>query len=799
MGMIDFNMGWRFSKYGEANYSIVNLPHDAMLHEPRDPECDNSYNTGFYPGGKYNYVKKWMFSTELENQQYFIEFEGIYKDASIYINDKLVAERPGGYAGFVVDCTPFINLDEENEIRVVAENSKTPNSRWYSGSGIYRPVWLHTKGGCHIQVNGVKIETVSIDPPTIAIDVACTDGEVDIEILDSGCSLVRATGENVLVELPADKVSLWSEENPALYECKVTLKKNDMVVDESTVNFGIRKVSWSTQGLFINGKETKLRGACIHHDNGVLGACAFSDAEERKVRMLREAGFNAIRSSHNPCSQALLEAADKYGLYVMDEFSDVWYRHKTKHDYASDFDNWFEEDIRSMVDKDFNHPSVIMYSIGNENGETCEERGIELSKRMRKNILEKDSSRVITCGVNFFINGMTSKGKGVFKDEKEKPSKKKKPSNKKRQKLVGSELYNVLISIMGSQINKAGKKSYCDKATVGVFSNLDICGYNYGDIRYLDEARLHPERIIVGSETKPPKIAKNWEMVESLSYVVGDFMWTGWDYLGEAGLGAIGYSGNDANGMIMKKYPYLLSDCGVIDICGWYRPEVWLNRAAWKIIGENPYIGVEPVTMAKQRQLRSMWRKSDAVHSWSWHGCEGWTARIVVYSGAASVELLLNGKSLGKKAVKEKEVHFKTKYVPGQLVAINYDSNGVEIGRDNLKTASDATQLTLMAETNEISANGQDLAYLNIYLTDSEGEIKPAIDKAINVTVEGKGVLQGLGSANPCTEERFTTGRSKTYYGRALAVIRAGYEPGDIYVTVKAQGIGSKTVKIICK
>ncbi|WP_068780446.1 glycoside hydrolase family 2 TIM barrel-domain containing protein [Paenibacillus sp. GM2] len=794
MARTSFNDHWQFWKEGQTEVKEVDLPHDAMIWEQRDPHCDNAHNSGFYPGSKYYYKKIWNIPNQFAGKRLTLEFEGVYRNAVVLINGKQAAERPSGYTTFYVDCTEYVRYGEENEVLVIADNKDTPNGRWYTGSGIYRPVNLIVKDEHHIHINGVKVKTLSHQPPRIEVRIEHSGGGVVIEVYYKGKLMTRANGDCAVMDIPDGK--LWSDETPELYQCKVMLEHNGRIVDEEWVDVGIRTLSWSTDGFLVNGKETKLRGACIHHDNGILGACAFDDAEERRVRLLKKAGFNAIRSSHNPCSRALLQAADKVGMYVMDEFSDVWVVHKQKNDYASDFDKWYMEDLRAMVVRDYNHPSVVMYSIGNEIGEVWEERGIQLTKEMTEVCHRLDDSRPVTCGTNLMLANMAMKGIGVFKvvdvDDKKRPAK----PDKKKFKLVASEFYNILINIMGGMMDRQSKKKNCDKATAEHFSHLDICGYNYGTIRYANEPRLHPERIIVGSETRPPNIMENWRATMNNKYIIGDFMWVGWDYLGEAGIGAIAYSSRSPSGWLLKKYPYLLADAGVIDICGWFRPEVWLNRVAWGTIGNNPYIGVEPVTHAKEKVIRSMWRKSDAVHSWSWHGYEGSPAKIVVYSRAKTVELLLNGKSLGKKPIKEGAALFKTKYLPGELVAVNYDANGKELGKNHLRTGGKDIKLTLDPEKTVLRANGQDLCYVNIYLTDGHGEILPATDRSVHVQVSGAGQLLAIGSANPYTEEGFVSGNHQTYYGRALAVIRVGRNAGLIQVTISADGVEDKTIAI---
>ncbi len=786
----NFNRGWLFSKEGNESMAVsIDLPHDAMLLEKRDPNCTNGMNSAYFPGGKYIYSKKWSIPDEWENKTVTIEFEGIYRKSSVYINGTLAGGRPCGYSNFYVCCDGLLKYGEENEIIVKVNNSEEPNSRWYTGSGIYRDVKLIIGEKTHIDIDGVKISTVSIKPAIINIETAHSGGEVSVEIMYEGKVVEEAKGDNIKLEILDAK--LWNDEQPNLYQAKVSLFEEDILVDEVIETFGIRIIEWASQkGLHINGQEVLLRGACVHHDNGILGACAHKDAEERRVRILKEAGFNAIRSSHNLCSKAMLNACDKYGVYVMDELYDMWYIHKVKYDYVLDFEEWHERDIEAMVAKDFNHPSVILYSIGNEVSETSQERGIKLIKDMQEQIHSLDNSRPVTCGINLLLNGLNSLGVGLYKDDGMELNSKKKEKSKKKQKLNGSTFINVVINRVGKLINNVGRMKFADKATAEAFSILDIAGYNYGSGRYSLDPKKYPDRIVIGTETFPPELAENWAAVERYPNLVGDFMWVGWDYLGESGIGAIGY---ESRGGMSKEYPYLLADSGIIDITGYMRPEVYFSKIVWGQY-KKPYIGVEPLSHSEEKRIFSMWRDSDSIHSWSWNGYENKKARVIVYANAHKVELLLNGKSLGTAKVKSFRAKFNTVYKPGKLTAIAYDVSGKELGSDTLQTAKPETYLTLSPEQDIISTNGKELAYVNILLTDKDGQIKPAIDKSITIAVEGCGTLIGFGSANPYTEETFASTSHETYYGRAQAVLRAGNETGEIKVKVSCDGLESKEI-----
>lgn len=832
MKKIDFNQNWQFSKYGNGEKAItVSLPHDAMLNEERSATCLNGKSTGYFPGGKYKYEKTFFVSNDDFGKTIQIEFEGIYQRAEIYLNGEKIAFNPYGYTGFVLDLSDKLLYGKDNTLTVIADNSGEPSTRWYSGSGIYRPVSLYIGNKTHIEVDGVRVYTVSSTPAIIRVETIATGGVAEITIEKDGKHIISASGNDIEIEIP--NALLWSADEPNLYTCIVILKENGAVVDTRSVNFGICHREWSTKGLFINGIETKLRGACIHHDNGILGACEYPTAALRRAKILKEAGFNAIRMAHNPASKALLDACDTIGLYVMDEFVDMWYEHKNRFDYATYFEDRYEEDLSLMIKKDISHPSVVMYSIGNEVTETAEPSGIEYTKKMTEICHKIDSTRPVTCGINMALNVMHFVGMGVYIPEEGDPVRPPEPKNpkalaifqkmaaaqnvqpqkaegdsfdagmaaigmqkdagdKKDGKLVGSEYFNQAMLAMKEAQQNVVKQDFAKILSEDAYSALDIAGYNYAITRYELDKVDYPERISVGSETLPQKIYDNWKYTTACPYCVGDFIWTGWDYLGEAGIGSFCY---DSIGTKDKDYPFLLAGSGIIDILGNCRPEVWLNKAVYGLTNA-PYIGVEPITHAHENHIISAWRYSDAVHSWSWAGCEGRKADIVVYCNAPYVELILNGVSLGKKQTKECQVKFETSYVAGTLTAISYDDDGNVLGKDELCTASSDTVLKLTAEKDTLIADGQDLCYINIDLADENGITKASEDRMLTITVEGEGQLIGFGNAAPCTEEVYTDNVHSTFYGKCLAVVRSTENEGTISITVSADDLSSKTLTI---
>ncbi len=766
---------WYFYRDG-AEPQRVDLPHDAMLTQPRDAACRNAEKTGYFPGGTYRYEKTFSIGEADAERSVVLLFEGVYRHASVLLNSREVARHAYGYTEFTADLTGLVRPGE-NTVRVIVDNRLEPNSRWYSGSGIYRPVRLMIREKEHIE--DLVIRTVSHSPAVIEVS-AKADG-ASVRIYDG--EILVAAGELGRFELPNAK--LWSAEEPHLYTCVVSSAR-----DEVRETFGIRTIEWSAKtGLLINGGEVLLRGGCIHHDNGILGACAFADAEERRVRILKAAGYNAIRSAHNPCSRALLDACDRLGMYVMDEAFDGWYTPKTYHDYARDFEACHEADIAAMVAKDINHPSVILYSLGNEVTETAQERGIRLAGRMARQVHTLDATRPVTCGVNAMLNALSARGIAIYKDSGAyRPEPLPPIEGTAKERKSGSAFFNFVMQnanwitdmISGSRAGGAAIRE--------VAAKLDVLGLNYGSRRYDKDAAAFLERIMVGSETMIHDLPYNWARVKKHKAIIGDFAWTAMDYLGEAGVGDWTYFAAQSGLM-------LTAGCGAIDLIGTPGAESFFQQVVWGLRVE-PYLCVRPVKYARETPHKSRWRFTDAIDSWSWQGCEGERAVVEVFSGAHSAVLYRNGRRIGKKRIRQFRAVFQTRYAPGILEAAALDRDGRELSRTQLRTAGDETVLSVSADKTRLRANGQDLCFLSIALTDREGICKPAADVCIRVAVRGPGRLQGLGSARCKTDEVFDQDTHETYLGRALAVIRAGYRPGEICVTLSADGMAERTIAI---
>ncbi len=600
--------------------------------------------------------------------------------------------------------------------------------------------------------------------------------DVVTEIRD-GDGTVVATGTSPVTVLPGEPAvvrqrvllpepALWSPDSPVLYSATVFLRNGETAVDDDGVTFGVRTLSLDPErGLRINGEPIKLRGACVHHDNGVLGAATIGRAEERRVQLLKEAGFNALRSSHNPMSRAMLDACDRYGVLVMDELTDMWTESKSDFDAALDFPEWWERDVEAMVRKDLNHPSVVLYSIGNEIPEVGRPHGAVWSRRLAEKVRSLDGTRFVTNG----INAMSSV---IGEAKAEAPQ-------------AG---INTMLTDMGAFMDELSTSELVATRTAESYDVLDVAGMNYMEARYELDRELFPRRVIVGSETFPGKIDRLWRLVQDNPHVIGDFTWTGWDYLGEAGVGRVTFADDPTAGQFGAPYPWLLAHVGDIDITGHRRPASYYREIVFGL-RTDPYIAVLRPERHGRELSSTPWAWTDTVGSWSFSGAEGKPVTVEVYSDADEVELLLDGRSLGVAPAGEKNrfrAEFEVTYAPGELTAVGR-TGGEETGRFSLRSATGEVRLGAVADQREIRADGTDLAYVDITVRDAEGEVFVGLDRAVTLSVEGPGVLAGFGSAAPATEESYLDDVHTTYDGRALAVIRPT-GPGWITVTATAEG-----------
>ena len=757
MQKIDINGGWRYRHAEREDWKSVTLPHDAMLSEPRSGDVPGGKNTGWFEGHDYVYDRPLPIHKE-KGVRYVLEFEGVYRNAEVFLNGKEVGEHNYGYTGFYVDITEEAK-DGENVLEVRAYNAEQPNSRWYSGAGLYRPAWLYVLPERHILLNGIRIKTEDYASGKVCIAVQTSHGgPVTAEVLDGETPVASAEGEGELsLHIPAAK--LWGPETPHLYTCRV--RYGEEVREE---RFGVRQIECSAaKGFCINGERIILRGACVHHDNGLLGACAYAYAEERKVKLLQRAGYNAIRSAHNPCSKALLDACDRLGMLVVDEYVDMWYIHKTKYDYATYFEKNWREDLKDIVLRDYDHPSVVMYSLGNEVSETAQKKGIELSAAMRDRVLEFDDTRPVTCGVNIFFNYLSAMGFGVYSDKKAA----KDPKKPKKEKAVGSEFFNKLAGLLGDKTMKLGALLHGSNVfTRGHFAEMHVAGYNYGVLRYKRDVKKYPERVIVGSETFVRDAYAFMETAKAHPALIGDFVWAGIDYLGEVGLGAMEYA--DYAKEFGGGPGWIAAGSGRLDLTGRETGEALYTKVAFGLLPIA--IAVVPANHGKDEHTPSAWTMTNARSSWSWNGCDGKKTRVEVYSCAHTVKLFINSRPVGcKRMKKDCRAVFKVKYEGGCVLAVGYDAAGKELCRTSLATAGEETVLAAVPEAKLLGP--KDLWYVRLQYTDAAGNLKPLARGEVHVEVEG-GELLALGHACPYNEEGYLKDRTDTYYGEALAIVK---------------------------
>ncbi len=803
-----FNDGWRVRPKVNAFSELiggssipwvpVRLPHDAMITEARDPSGNAS--AGYFPGGVWEYQKNFVVAEADRGKRIVVEFEGVYRSGAVYMNGTLVGHRPYGYSDFTVSIGQHLRYGEENTIAVDA--TAHDDSRWYSGAGIYRNVHLVVGEPLHVALDGIHVTTPNVDDEGAVVVVrtlvendamVTTSTRVTTEIVDDTGTVVASDvapltvfpgrtetlGQRLFVARPRR----WSVDQPTLYRCRIVVDGDVGELDRASTTFGIRTIELDpARGLRINGESVDLRGACIHHDNGVLGTATISRADERRVEKLKEAGFNALRSAHHPMSREMLAACDRIGMLVMDETFDVWTEPKTADDYSHAFPDWWPTDVDAMVKKDRNHPCVILYSIGNEIPDTGRPSGAASGRAITARIRALDDTRLVTNSINPLLScGMeliATLAGGI--------------------EIVPTEDtgINTMMSMMEQYLPIILQSEVVDQHTAESYAYLDVAGYNYSESRYAMDHELHPQRVIVGSETRPPSIAANWQLVREHSHVVGDFTWTGWDYLGEAGIGRAQYAW-EAPGGFMGAYPWLTAGCGDFDITGHRRPVSYWREIVWGR-RDTPYLAVRPPEHhGEATSAHGGWSFTDGVATWSWPGYEDRPVTIEVFADADEVELLSDGTIVGRAPAGE--VHgfraeFETVYTPGELTAVAY-RDGAETGRTSLTSASGPVHLDVQVDRARIDATDRDLAYFEITLVDADGNLYSSADRPVTVVVDGPGVLQGLGSGNPCTEETFGAPTHDTYNGRALAVVRPTGS-GTITVTVSAKDCDDRVVTV---
>lgn len=812
-----FNQNWIFTigsgssldalAGGNNTAKQVTLPHDASIGRERNPEEPNGSGNGFFREESYVYTKTFSMNADDKDKNVYLEFEGVYQNAFVYVNNSFAGKCPYGYSNFYVDITKYLNYNEPNALKVVVKNG-VPSGRWYTGGGIYRDVNLMIAGRLHLVPDSVQLAAIEVEDDQAIIRAKSTIAYTGIgireitlctELMDAEGNVVAADEMSVTVEEHSEQEyqqkmyvpnpNRWDAENPYLYTYRTYIKENDSVIDEETRTFGIRKLQLDTKhGLRVNGKVVKLRGGCIHHDNGIIGTAEFTHSAEARVKKLKETGFNAIRSAHYPMSRKLLEACDKYGMYVMDEYSDVWVSTKVEFDYSTQMTEWWEHDIENLVKKDYNHPCVIMYSIGNEIPEAGNKFDVQWGKKLADKLRSLDDTRYTTNSLNLLLAIMNDLPKLMAQNAAAQAAANTETDQPQEINSMMNNLGAMMAQFMASDFAAEKVKEAC--------AQVDITGYNYAAARYEIDGKLFPNRILVGSETNPPDLDKNWELVEKLPYVIGDFDWTAWDYIGETGIGKINYTDQQSMGFYAL-YPCKIAYCGDINILGNRRPISYWRELIWGL-RKAPYIAVQLPQHYGEPQSTTQWSMSDAVRSWNWNGYEGKPVKVEVYAVADEVELLINGQSVERKKVGETKKYitiFDTTYHAGKVEVIAY-SDGKECGRDEILTASDEVVIAAKADRTQIPADGSDIAYIDICMQDASGILNPNADKAVSISLDGPGEIMGYGSADPESEENYYDTVAKAYEGKLRAAVRGTGETGKIVVTLSADGLESVKVDV---
>ena len=770
---VGFDDQWKFHygdisgaseiSFDDSQWRLLNLPHDWSVEMPFSR--DGTTANGQTVGGTGWYRKSFHLKPGDNGKIYRLYFEGAYMETDVWLNGQHVGYHPYGYTSFSCDLTPYCKTSGEENILAVRVRNEGKNSRWYSGSGIYRHVWFESTNRLYVDMHGLYVTTPVVSKEKSIIQVVtqvvnetgqATNATVQIQIKDAFANIVGKQNMDVRVEagerkslaqsVEIQQPSLWSVETPVLYTCEATVMSGKKKFDQLSVAFGIRSIDFSAEkGFLLNGEPVKLKGGNIHHDNGLLGAASIDRAEERKVELMKANGFNAVRCAHNPPAPKFLEACDRLGLLVIDEAFDQWQRQKNPDDYHRFFDEWHERDLASMVERDRNHPSITMWSIGNEIRERADSSGVEIAARLKEIVRRHDDTRPVTAAINDFWD------------------------NRRLTWAVDSE-----------------------KA----FRHLDIAGYNYVWQQFENDMRLYPDRIIYGAESTPMERAAHWDLVEKYPCIIGDFVWTALDYLGEAGIGhAILVKNEEKDPPLFPGWPWFNGWCGDIDICGDAKPQSALRNILWN--NSKIEMAVQTPVPHGFRYALSYWGWPDEYASWNWSGHENRPLEVRVFTRYPSVRLYLNGKLMDEQTTQKSSYTavFKVNYQPGELKAVAIDA-GVEKENVTLQTTGAPVKIRLTPDRPAIQSSRNDLAYTHIELINANGCVVPDSDRKVQLTLSGSGEIAATGNASPTDMESFRSSTPATYRGKALVIIRSNGNPGTITLSANAEGLPTETVTI---
>ncbi len=762
---IPFDFDWKFAlnvqqgaeqpDFDDSEWRMLNVPHDFSIEHPFDQNFRTGGGGGFTYSGIGWYRKHFVTKPAFADKKVSVLFDGVYRNSEVWINGHYLGIRPYGYSSFYYDLSPYLKaVGENNVIAVKVNTTEQPNSRWYTGSGIYRHVWLIAKDKLHIDQWGVFARTAEVIDKEASVDVSielsnhhyadqlCTvitkfinskgkqvaQAETKIE-LKAGQQ--QKIDQNVLIVKP----ELWSIEQPNLYSLQVEVSSGNTVIDNYVSPFGIRTFHFDpNKGFFLNGKHVKIKGVNNHHDGGPLGAAVLDYTHKRQLSILKEMGCNAIRISHNPPSPELLAYADSMGFVVFNEIFDEWVQGKTMAGYAPHFEEWYVRDVENWIRRDRNHPSVIAWSIGNEVSEQWdEENGPKITEMLIEASRKHDETRPFTAGCNGIPN-INSNGMGDL---------------------------------------------------------LDIVGYNYHEALYADDRKNFPNRVIYGSETvKYPyqpgdcwqmRSYEEWVAGQLEDYVAGEFLWTGFDYLGEAGIGHVGTGCNFWE--IWPSWPWRGADCGVIDMCGFPKPGYWFRKALWN---DDPmvHIAVQTNESARDRKTSSFWGWPKVETHWN-HEKTADTLAVHVYTNMPEVELKLNGKSLGIRSWdlrKKAFLFWEVPYEPGKLEAIGKTTAGETVSFE-VETAGEPAKIVLTPDRKVLKANRQDISYVSVQVLDVNNVPVPFASNMIEFEVNGAGKLLAVGNGNQKSHTSLKGNKMEAYLGKCLAIIQSTDMKGEINIT----------------
>lgn len=784
-----FDLGWKFYKgsgegfeagaHDDAVWRDVDLPHDWSIEDladqappnrigPFDSTAEGRTATGFTLGGEGWYRKRFRHPVAPARAE--IVFAGVYMDCDVWLNGQHLGSHVFGYTPFAFDLTPHLRHGDENVIAVRVRNLGR-NSRWYSGSGIYQPVTLDVfaedsrlaRWGVAAWTRSINGDSARIHVRTHVLEVArgltlrtrlrAASGEIAAET-------VSAARDEVSQTLRLRGAKLWSPADPQLYSLETELLRDDTVIDRTVQPFGVRIVAFDARrGMTINGETVKLRGGCLHHDSHPLGAASYADAEDRRVRLLKARGFNAIRSSHNPATLHLRNACDRHGMLLIQEAFDAWHRQKLPDDYSKYFEEHWREDLTAMIVSSRNSPSVIMWSIGNEISGRATAQGLEDCWRLGNEARRIDPTRPVTAGIHAF----------------------------------GGRLL-----VANSQAARPGRANRPEEAA---YIFLDVAGYNYKLDEIDGDHERFPDRVIYASEYNPRDTYKYEALGARAPYMIGGFVWTAMDYLGEAGLSGSIMRATQANTTGMREigvqvgpasFPWVAAYSGDLDLIGDQKPQSFVRDVVWDLSALEVLVQRPPLATAPQRRgPTSDLVLDESIPSWTWPGADGVEVQVQVATFGERVDVFLNGALIESKPLSpadERQVSFVIPYAPGVLEVLAYRGQ-TEIARKRLETLGAPARLGATIDRQTWRADRNALAFVVVDVRDSADRALSDAAVPVRLSVEGPAELIGFGSANPLAVGSFKSGEAHTFHGRALAVLRSTGQAGEARLIARSSNL----------